>query len=76
MDVCLTTGILKSQANQTYMTVTAHFVDQTNNQVKCYVLETTEFSRNHTAERIIDRLENIGIDWSILDKVFCLVSDT
>jgi hypothetical protein len=58
------------------MTVTAHFVVPTDNELKCYVLETTEFPGNHTAERIVDRLENICIDWCILDKVTCLVSDT
>jgi len=58
------------------MTVTAHIVDPTNNRGKCYVLETTEFSGNHTAERIVDRLENICINWCIIDKVVCLVSDT
>jgi hypothetical protein len=58
------------------MTVTAHFVDPSNNKNKCYVLETTEFQGSHTAERIVDRLENICIEWSILDKVSGLVSDT
>jgi hypothetical protein len=58
------------------MTVTAHVIDPTMSQAKCYVLETTEFSGNHTAERISDRLENICIDWCILDKIVCLVSDT
>ena len=76
LGVCLTTDIWTSQANQAYMTVTAHFVVPVDNRLKCYVLETTEFPGNHTAERIVDRLENICIDWSILDKVVCLVSDT
>ncbi len=58
------------------MTVTAHIVDTNNSRIKCYVLETTEFPGNHTAERIVDRLENICIEWSILDKIVCLVSDT
>ena len=58
------------------MTVTAHFVDLSSNKNKCYVLETTEFQGSHTAERIVDRLENICIEWAILDKVSCLVSDT
>lgn len=58
------------------MTVTGHFIDQKEGILKCYVLETTEFSGNHTAERIVDRLENICIDWNIIDKIVCLVSDT
>lgn len=74
--ICLTTDIWTSQSNQAYMTVTAHFVNIAENRMKCFVLETTEFSGNHTAERIVERLENICIEWSILDKVVCLVSDT
>jgi hypothetical protein len=76
LGVCLTTDIWTSQSNQAYMTVTAHFIDITGSRMKSFVLETTEFSGNHTAERIVERLENICIEWSILDKVVCLVSDT
>lgn len=76
LGVCLTTDIWTSQSNQAYMTVTAHFVDGSSGRLKSFVLETTEFSGNHTADRIVERLENICIDWSILDKVVCLVTDT
>ncbi len=76
LGVCLTTDIWTSQSNQAYMTVTVHFIDITVSRMKSFVLETTEFSGNHTAERIVKRLENICIEWSILEKVVCLVSDT
>ncbi|CAF1597382.1 unnamed protein product [Adineta ricciae] len=76
ISVCLTTDIWTSQSNEAYMTVTVHFIDTSNSKLKSFVLETTEFSGNHTAQRIVERLENICIDWSILDKVVCLVSDT
>jgi hypothetical protein len=74
--VCLTTDIWTSQANQAYMTVTAHFIDMKNNKLKNFVLETKEFTGNHTAERIVERLENICNEWSISDRSVCLVSDT
>ncbi|CAF1541740.1 unnamed protein product [Adineta ricciae] len=74
--VCLTTDIWTPQSNEAYMTVTVHFVDTSNSKLKSFVLETTEFSGNHTAQQIVERLENICIDWPILDKVVCLVSDT
>ncbi|CAF4563991.1 unnamed protein product [Rotaria sp. Silwood2] len=38
--------------------------------------ETKEFKGNHTAERIVERLESICDKWSINDKIICLVSDT
>lgn len=58
------------------MTVTAHIVDLDANGIKNFVLETTEFTEHHTAERIVERLEEICIEWSIGHKVVCLVSDT
>ncbi|CAF4734564.1 unnamed protein product [Rotaria socialis] len=74
--ICLTTDIWTSQVNQAYMTVTAHIVDLDASCIKNFVFETTEFARNHTAERIVERLEEICIEWSIGHKVICLVSDT
>ena len=76
LGVCLTTDIWTFQSNEAYMTVTAHFVDIVGSRMKSFVLETTEFSGNYTADRTVERLENICIEWSILDKVVCLVSDT
>jgi len=57
------------------MTVTAHFVDINNSKIKSFVLDTKEFSGNHTAERIVERLDEICDEWSISDNVICLVSD-
>jgi len=73
--ICLTTDIWTSQANQVYMTVIAHFIDVKNNKIKNFVLETKEFSGNHTVECIVERLENLGNECSITDKIVCLVSD-
>ncbi|CAF4433214.1 unnamed protein product [Rotaria sp. Silwood2] len=55
--ICLTTDICTSQANQAYMTITAHFIDLKNKKIKNFVLETKEFTGNHTAERIVESLE-------------------
>ncbi|CAF3929821.1 unnamed protein product [Rotaria sp. Silwood1] len=74
--ICLTTDIWTSQANQAYMTITAHFIDLKNKKIKNFVLETKEFTENRTAERIVERLESICDKWSISDKIICLVSDT
>ncbi|CAF3084851.1 unnamed protein product [Rotaria sp. Silwood2] len=74
--ICLTRDILTSDANQAFMTVTAHFVDIQNKKIKSFVLVTKEFTGNHTTERIIERLDEIYDEWSIADKVICLVSDT
>ncbi|CAF4983738.1 unnamed protein product [Rotaria sp. Silwood1] len=38
-------------------------------------LDTKEFSGYHAAERIVERLNEICNDWSIGDKIVCLVSD-
>ena len=75
LGICLTTNIWTSQANQTYMIATAHFMDVKNNKIKNFVLETKDFSGNHTAERIVEHLEDLCSEWSIIDKILCLVSD-
>ena len=74
--ICLTTDIWTSDANQAYMTVTAHFIDVKNKKTKNFVIDTKEFDGSHTAERIVQRLDEICDEWSISDKVICLVSDT
>ncbi|CAF1969202.1 unnamed protein product [Rotaria magnacalcarata] len=74
--VCLTTDIWTSQCNQSYITVTAHIVDLNENKIKHFVLETTEFSGNHAAQRIVERLDEICIEWAIAHKVVRIVSDT
>ena len=58
------------------MTVTAHMVSLNDNWIKKFILETTEFSASHTAEKITGRLKEICIEWPIEHKVVCLVSDT
>lgn len=76
LGICLTTDIWTSDANQAYMTVTAHFIDIQNKKAKIFVLDTKEFYGSHTAERIVERLDEICDVWSISDKVICLISDT
>ncbi|CAF1549738.1 unnamed protein product, partial [Rotaria sordida] len=36
---------------------------------------TKEFSGNHTAERIVEHLEDLCNKWPISDKIISLVSD-
>ncbi|CAF1538554.1 unnamed protein product, partial [Rotaria sordida] len=65
LNIYLTTDIWTSQANQAYMTFTAHFIDLKNNKIKNVVLVRRELIRNHTIECVVEQLENTCSTWSI-----------
>ncbi|CAF4284726.1 unnamed protein product, partial [Rotaria sordida] len=64
-NVCLTTDIWTSQANQAHMTITAHFIDLKNNKIKNVALVRRELVGNHTIECVVEQLENTCSTWSI-----------
>ncbi|CAF0964775.1 unnamed protein product [Didymodactylos carnosus] len=74
LGICLTTDNWSSDSNQAYITVTAH-ITASNYEEKNFVFETIDFTRNHTADRIVQHLQDLAIEWSIFDKIICLVSD-
>ncbi|CAF0895084.1 unnamed protein product [Rotaria sordida] len=75
-NICLTTDIWTSQANQAYMTIIAHFIDLKNNKIKNVVLVRRELIGNHTIEFIVEQLENTRSTGSIGEKIICLAFDT
>ncbi|CAF0798395.1 unnamed protein product [Didymodactylos carnosus] len=74
LGICLTTDNWSSDSNQAYITVTAHIIT-CNYEQKNFVLETIDFTGNHTADRIVQHLQDLAIEWPIFDKIICLVSD-
>ncbi|CAF4611688.1 unnamed protein product, partial [Didymodactylos carnosus] len=74
LGICITTDNWTSDCNQPYITVSSHLITS-NYELKTFVLQTTQFSGNHTADRITQALQDICIEWGILDKIVCLVSD-
>ncbi|CAF4454942.1 unnamed protein product [Didymodactylos carnosus] len=70
LGICITTDNWTSDCNQPYITVTSHLITS-NYELKTFVLQTTQFSGNHTADRITQALQDICIEWGILDKIVC-----
>lgn len=70
----LTTDGWTSSNNESYIAVTAHFIDDETNL--CSILLTCHaFNDRHTSENLCDFLRNVMIEWDILNKVTAVVSD-
>ena len=72
--VALTSDLWTSQATESYMTITCHFVTETW-KLKSLVLETFHFELSHTAEHIADSLKNAAEKWNISEKIIAIVTD-
>ena len=63
-NVSITTNCWTSHATESYMTVTAHFVNN-EYELKSYVLQTRELDEPHTAEHLAKELENCALEWGL-----------
>ena len=72
--VSLTTDIWTSLQTTSYCCVTVHYITETW-ELKSAVLETFEFSTDHTAEHIAAELQRVAASWNIGEKVVCVVTD-
>lgn len=65
-----------SMANENYITVTCHFVDD-NFVLRSAVLSTNKLNEltNHSASNISNSLKFVLRSWSIFEKVSCIVTD-
>lgn len=71
--VCLTTDAWTSSANESYLSVTAHFVN--NDTLESALLECYKYCESHTANNLSAELNRVAQDWQIVDKVSAIVSD-
>ena len=75
MYIALTTDIWTSVATQSYITVTAHFISS-NWELKTCLLQTTNFPKNHTADNICEKLQEILSNFHVsCSKVVSIVHD-
>ncbi|XP_023217521.1 zinc finger BED domain-containing protein 4-like isoform X2 [Centruroides sculpturatus] len=72
-NVGVTTDIWTSVSNQTYLTVTAHFIHD--DEMHARVLCTRKLINTLTAENIGSVLSTILKEWDVFDKVVTVVSD-
>ena len=65
--ITLTTDIWTSIATESYITVTAHYIDD-NWELQAFVLETMPFPDRHTGINIADKLKGLVERWEIMDN--------
>ena len=73
MYVSLTTDIWTSQATESFLTITVHFIHSW--ELKSLVLATIKFSVEHNAEHIAAELKKVTNHWGITHKVVAIVTD-
>ena len=64
LSVALTTDGWTSRSTESYLTVTAHFIDD-DRQMKDYVLQTRPLHESHTGKNIADVLTAAVSDWGL-----------
>ena len=62
--IALTTDAWTSIAQKSFITVTAHFMDE-DCKLVCYVLDTTEIKKRHTAENLLAHIQKVLSDYDI-----------
>lgn len=72
--VCITTDHWTSSANESYMGVTVHYIDQEFNMCS-NLLECIRFEGSHTASAIAEELHRIVNNWGLISKVLITLTD-
>ncbi|XP_033249011.1 zinc finger BED domain-containing protein 1-like [Drosophila miranda] len=73
--VCLTTDGWTSLTNESYIAVTAHFIDKSNMELSSHMLACEAFGERHTSLNLCSFLQSVAADWKILDKITAIASD-
>lgn len=71
--ICLTTDGWTSVTNESYVAVTAHYLNV--NKIESYLLDCYKYTERHTAINLCEELQRIVIEWKISDKIVAVVSD-
>jgi len=74
--VCLTTDGWTSRTNQSFISVTAHFIDPKNETlVSSVLLGCIDFDEKHTGNNLARFLRNIVEEWNLSNKLTAVVTD-
>jgi hypothetical protein len=71
---CLTTDCWTSSNNDSFISVTVHFLDE-NFKIQSMLLTCSIFDKSHTSENLAKELLTIAKDWAIEGKIVLAVSD-
>lgn len=73
--VALTTELWSSRVQESYLSVTVHFISPTSWTLQSLLLSTTAFYGTPTGEYITAELERTVSEWNLLEKVHVMVAD-
>ncbi|XP_015376635.1 PREDICTED: zinc finger BED domain-containing protein 1-like [Diuraphis noxia] len=73
--IAITTDIWTSMNTDSFMTLTAHFVDTNLRELKTVVLCTKKLESNHTGVHLSQVMSKELTEWNILNKVVAIVTD-
>lgn len=72
--ICLTTDAWTSKANESYISLTAHFISK-DWKLNSLFLNCFKTVNDHTAENLKNELLEVVNKWDIQNKISCVVSD-
>ena len=72
--VCITTDGWSSRANESYLSVTAHYLDN-KLELKSSLLECFKYDEKHTANNLAEELHRVLQEWEIDRKIVGVVTD-
>ncbi|XP_033173496.1 zinc finger BED domain-containing protein 1-like [Drosophila mauritiana] len=73
--VCLTTDCWTSLANESYIAVTAHFIESEATVMSSHMIACEAFVEQHSGQNLCAFLQKIAERWSIENKISAVVSD-
>ncbi|CAG9840938.1 unnamed protein product [Diabrotica balteata] len=70
----LTTDSWTSRSNESYIAVTAHYIDE-QSKLCSFTIGYIQYNERHTAENMLDFLKNKIQEWQISHKIDAVLSD-
>merc|ERR1712121_510372 len=64
-NIAITTDAWTSMTQQSYITVTAHVIDEDKCELKLYVLSTAEITQRHTSDNLMEHIDRVLQDYNI-----------
>lgn len=72
--VACTSDCWSSAAQESYITMTVHLIDNDWIQ-RSFTLDTTEIDERHTSENLANKMKNMFEEWKLNDKIIAIVTD-
>lgn len=73
--ICLTSDIWTSITNDSYMTVTGHYLDRRECKLKSVLLECVLLEGSHTGVNLAAELLRVTEEWKVSQKIILAVTD-